>query len=173
MKDNLMRNIKIEKVTINIGVGEPGEKLEKAIKLLNYITKGKPVRTKTQKRIPDWGLRPNLEVACKVTIRGKKAVELLKNLLKAIDNKVSERKFDKEGNFGFGISEYIDIPGVDYKPDIGMSGLEVSVTLIRAGFRIKKRKIQSRKVPASHRITKEEAIKFMEKEFGLVTGGEK
>ena len=58
INENPMRKIKIEKITLNIGTGMPGEKLEKALKLLQKISQSKPVSRKTKKRIPTWGVRP-------------------------------------------------------------------------------------------------------------------
>lgn len=163
---NSMQQIKIDKVTLNIGVGEPGDKLDKAMKLLNYLTGAKPVETKTMKRIPTLGLRPNLKIACKVTLRKEKANELLSNLLKSKDNTLKEKNFDETGNLSFGISEYIDIPEVEYNPEIGMFGFDVAVTLCRPGFRIKNRKINPKKIRRS-KITKEESIEFMKQKFGV------
>ncbi|MEW6063188.1 MAG: 50S ribosomal protein L5 [Nanoarchaeota archaeon] len=165
---NVMREIKIEKVTLNIGVGKPGEQLDKAMKLLNNITGSKILQTKSMKRIPDWGVRPNLAIACKATIRGKSAVDLLKRLFKAINNKISFSKFDNNGNFSFGISEYIDIPGLEYDVDVGIIGMDVAVTLERPGFRIKRRRLKQRKIPLRHRISREEGIEFVQKKFGVV-----
>src|SRR3989344_7049992 len=155
-----MREIKIEKITLNMGVGSPGDKLNKAKRLLENISSSKPVETKTMKRIPTWGLRPKLAIGCKVTLRGKKAEELLGRLLKTVDNKLKESNFDDFGNFSFGIKEYIDIPGVEYNPEFGIIGLEAAVTLERTGFRIKRR-LKSGKIPSRHKIMKEDAIEFM------------
>jgi len=171
--NNLMSNIKIEKITLNIGVGAPGDKLNKAKELLEKISEGKAVETKTIKRIPTWGLRPKLPIACKVTLRGQKAEEVLSRLLKAIDNKLDERKFDTTGNFSFGIKEYIDIPGVEYDPSIGVIGLEIAVTLERPGFRVKRRRLRTNKIAVKHRITKEEAQDFIKNKFNVnVSKGE-
>ena len=164
-----IKDLRIEKITLNIGVGEPGDKLNKAMKLLQTITNKKPVQTITMKRIPTWGVRPKLPIACKVTLRGEEAEELLGRLLQAIDNKLPEKKFDKEGNFSFGIEEYILIPGVQYNIDIGIIGLEVAVTLSKIGYRIKRRVIHKAKVPSRHRITKEAAMKFINDKYGIVS----
>ncbi len=164
---NNMRNIKVEKVTLNMGVGEPGNNLDKAVKLLNYITGSKPVETSTKKRIPTWGLRPNLKIAAMVTLRKKKAHELLSRLLKSKEDLLKKKNFDQHGNFSFGIQEYIDIPGVEYNPEIGMYGMDVAVTLARPGFRIKRRSLNRKNLPKKIKITKEEAISFVEKEFGV------
>ncbi len=169
---NPMKQIRVDKITLNIGVGSPGDKLEKAMKLLKSITGAKSVATTTNKRIPTWGVRPNLQIACKVTVRGKRAEEILINLLKAVDGKILRRKFDNYGNFSFGIAEYIDIPLVEYDPSIGVIGLEVAVTLARPGFRIKNRSVMKRKIPNSHRINNEEAIQFVKEKFKISVGDE-
>ena len=163
----MMKDITIEKVTLNIGIGEAGEKVEKAAKLLAAITGRKVVKTKTMKRIPVWNLRPKLTIGCKVTLRGKEAEVLLKRLFKAISNRLTARNFDNLGNFAFGVREYIDIPEVNYDPTMGIIGLEAAVTLQRPGFRVKKRKTKKAKIGKKHLITKEEAIAYIQKEFGV------
>ena len=76
--------IRIEKLTLNMGMGEAGDSLKKAIKLLNTISNEKPILTKSYKRIPTWGVRPGLEIGAKVSVRGKPAEKLLERLLKKI-----------------------------------------------------------------------------------------
>jgi large subunit ribosomal protein L5 len=162
---NPMREIRIEKVTLNMGVGGDQGKLEKSMKLLEAITGAKPVKTSSKKRIPGWGVRPGLAIACKVNIRGEKAQIVLKKLFEALDFKISPRRFDNVGNFGFGIHEYINIEGVPYDPELGIVGLEVAVTLERPGYRVKKRALRPAKVGKTHKITKEEAIEFVKEKF--------
>jgi large subunit ribosomal protein L5 len=169
---NKMREIRIEKVTLNVGVGEAGDRLEKAAKMLQELTKKKPILTKSQKRIPSWGVRPGLTIGAKVTLRGKEAEEILKRLLSSKDNILDEKNFDDQGNFSFGVPEYIDIPGIEYIVEVGIIGLEVAVTLERAGFRIKKRKFKQQKVPKKHRITKEESMEFAKQNFNVSFGEE-
>lgn len=164
---NAMRQLRVTKVTLNIGAGKSSEKLEKGIKLLNAITGIPPVKTFTNKRIPNWGLRPGLPIGCKITIRKAAAVGLLKRLIQARDSKLAASQFDNEGNVAFGIPEYIDIPGVNYDPSVGIMGLEVCVTIERPGFRIKRRKVMKRRIPARHRISREDAIGFMRENFGV------
>lgn len=162
-----MKTISIDKITLNVGVGEPGEQLDKAMKLLQNMSGKKPVKTVTQKRIPTWKIRPGLQIGCKVTLRGKEAEHLLKNLLKAKGNRININKFDKSGNFSFGIHEYLDVPDAKYDADIGIIGFEVSITFKRPGFRVKRRYLRPSKIPARHRITKEESIEFMKKNFKI------
>ena len=169
---NPSRDIKISKVTLNMGAGKDQAKLDKGIKLFKSITNVNPVKTITSKRIPGWDLRPGLPIGCKVTLRRKNAIEILKRLLQAKDSKLKESQFDPNGNIAFGIEEYIDIPGVKYDPEIGIIGLEVCVTLERNGFRIKRRRIAKKKVPKKHMITKQEAIDFMKKDFNIELEGE-
>lgn len=167
---NPMRTIKIEKLTLNIGAGKEQATLDKGIMLLKNITGIEPVKTFSKKRIPDWGIRPGLPIGCKLTIRKDQAKELLVRLLDALGKKLKPSQFDNEGNISFGIPEYIDIAGVKYDPKIGVMGLEVCVSLERNGFRIKRRSLRRKKLPKKQRISKEEAIEFMKKEFGVQLG---
>ncbi len=164
---NQMRSIRIEKVTLNIGAGKDQSKLEKGMVLLNAITNSNPIKTVTNKRIQEWGLRPGLPIGCKLTLRKSKAMKILPRLLEAVENRLVERQFDNNGNVAFGIKEYIEIPGVKYDPKIGIMGLEVCVTLERPGYRIKRRKLLTRKVPARHRISKQEAMDFLTSNFKI------
>ena len=162
-----MKIISVEKITLNIGTGEPGDKLAKAIKLLNMVSGAKSAATKSKRRIPTWGIRPGLEIGCKVTLRKKIAEEKLRDLLKAVGNKLKDTNFDDGGNFSFGIHEYLDIPNVKYDASIGIIGLEVAVTLKRPGFRIKYRKLKKATIGKKHAIRKEEAKKFMIEKFNV------
>ena len=169
---NKMKQIRVGKVTLNIGAGKEQSKLDKAVALLKNITNRNPVKTITNKRIQEWGLRPGLPIGCKVTLRGNEAKELLIRLLDAHDNKLNETNFDKFGSISFGIYEYINIPSVNYDPKIGIMGLQACVTLERPGFRIKRRDMKKRSIPLRHMIKKEEAIEFMKKEFNIKLGDE-
>ena len=162
---NNMRNIKIEKITINIGCGEAGEKLDKAKKLLESLTNKKIIITKTQKRTTFGGPKGR-DIGCKVTLRGNDAKEFFKRAIDAIDKKLSKNVFDKQGNFSFGIKEHIDIPGIKYDPEIGILGMDVCVSLERPGFRIKRKKI-SRKIGKKHLITPEETTEWVAKNYGV------
>ena len=164
---NSMKNIRIEKVTLNIGAGKDQARLEKGIALLNTISNATPIKTITNKRVQEWGLRPGLPIGCKITLRRERAIKILPRLLDAVENRLNERQFDNNGNIAFGIPEYIGIPGVKYDPKIGIMGLEVCVTLERPGYRIKRRRILPRKIPTKHRISKQEAIEFISGKFNI------
>ncbi len=159
-ENNPLRKIGISKLTLNIGVGKNEEMLKKGIKLLKKLSPLAPVKTISQKRIPAWGLRPGLAIGCKVTVR-KDAEELLKRLLVAKENILLSKNFDKNGNFSFGIPEYIDVKGLEYDPDLKIMGLEAAVTLERPGYRIKHRRMKTAAIGKKHLVTKEDAIGFV------------
>jgi len=162
---NVMKEIKIEKLTLNIGAGRDEKVLKKAVKLLKNITGIDPVQTITKKRLAAWGLRPGLPIGAKITLRGEEIYELASRLLLAKENKIKKSWFDNHGNISFGIHEYVDIPGVKYDTEIGILGLQVSLTLSRPGFRVKKRKLNKDSIGASHLITRQEAIDFISNRF--------
>src|SRR3989338_2936535 len=162
---NRMQEIRIEKLTLNIGVGDSGDKLDKAMSLLKEISGEKPVKTKTTKRIPTLNIRPKLAIGAKVTLRGGKAEKMLTRLLKSVNNMIQKRKFDDYGNFSFGVKEYINIPEVEYIPEIGIIGLEAAVTLERRGFRVKRRILRKNRVGKKHLITKEQSMDFIRNKF--------
>ncbi len=166
MNENPMRRIRIEKVTINMGCGSDRDKLERAQKLLEKLTGRKVVITKTHKRTT-FGMARNRPIGVKVTLRGKEAEEFLKKVFTAVENKIKASQFDEFGNFSIGIKEYIDLPGVKYDPEIGILGMDVCVTLERPGYRVKRRKYKKSKVGKNHIITKEEAIEWVKKTFGV------
>ena len=165
-KKNPMQEIRIEKITLNIGSGPDPKQVEKGLLLLSSISGMKAVEAQAKKRIAAWKLRPGLAIGSRVTIRNG-TEELLKRLLKAVSMEIPAKKFNENG-FSFGIPEYLNIPEVKYDPKIGIIGLNVSVTLKRPGFRVKKRKLAPAKVSKSHRITKEDAIKFAKEKLGAI-----
>ena len=164
---NVMDQILVSKATVNIGVGESGERLSRAMVLLEEMCEQKPVKTYSKVTNPEFGIRKRQPIACKVTLRGEKADRVIKMVLEGINNKIKPTQFDNQGNLSFGIREHIDIPGMKYNPDIGIFGMDVSVTFEKPGYRISKRKIQNKRIPKKHRITKEETMKFMEENFNV------
>lgn len=155
-----MREIKIEKVVLSISGSE--KNLENGKLLLERITGKKAVKRKTRKRIQSLGVRPGLEVGAIVTLRGKEAIEILKRLIAVHNNQIKEKQIS--GNsLSFGITEYIEIPGMKYQRDIGIAGLDVSVSFVRKGKRVIMRKIKRSKIARKQNITKEEISEFLEK----------
>ncbi len=161
---SVMKDIRIEKVTLNMSTGAPGPELEKAKKLLSMITGKRIVKTSTHKR-STFGVAKGREIGVMTTLRGKEAKELLGKLLQSLENKIKATQFDASGNFSLGIEEYINIPGVNYDPEIGIMGFDVSVSLERPGYRVARKSYGKSKVGKKHRITPEESMEWVRKEF--------
>ena len=166
-KQNVMRRVKLAKVTINIGVGESGDRLQKAYQLLQELSNAKPVYTNAKKTIREFGIRKGQPIGVKVTLRGKKAEEFLKKALYAIGYRIKESSFDDYGNVSFGISEHVILPGARYDPEIGIFGMDIAITLERPGYRVARRRRKESKIPKRHRVTKEEAIDFLRRNFNV------
>ena len=159
---NPMQRVFIEKVILSCGA--TGDDLKKSVKLLEIIAARKSQIVASSKRIPDFDVRPGLEVGTRITLRGQSALEILKRLLGAIDNKIKEKQI-ADNHFSFGIREYIEIPGIEYQRDIGIRGLNVTVVFARPGLRVQRRKIKSGHVPHRQFVKKAEIIKFMNDTF--------
>ncbi len=162
-----MRRPRVEKVTVNIGVGEAGDRLEKAYELLKDLTGQRPVYTKAKVTNPTFGIRRGLPIGVKVDLRGDRAIRFLNWTLDAIDRELKASQFDEFGNVCYGLEEHIALEGVEYDPEIGIFGMDIAVSLERPGFRVMRRRKERRKVPRRHRLTREEGIVFMEEEFDV------
>merc|ERR1711998_159968 len=81
-KDNVMREIKADKMIINIAVGEAGDRLTKAVRVLNQLSDQTPVENKARYTVRTFGIRRNEKIACHVTVRGEKAMDLIDRGLK-------------------------------------------------------------------------------------------
>ena len=169
-KQNPMKAIRIGKVTVNMSVGA-GERLAKAMTVLNMLTGAKPCPRRAKKTIREFGIKKGENIACVVTLRGIAAVEFLKKAFEVIGNKLPESVFDQYGNFSFGIREHIQFPGVKYDPAIGIFGMDVCVTLERPGYRVTRRRRKRAKIGKDHRVSREEAIEFISKVFGVKVEG--
>ncbi len=165
---NPMIRPRIAKVTVNISVGAATERLGKAMKVLEEITGQKPVPRKARRTIKDFGIRKGENIAVKVTLRGEKAIAFLRKAFEAVGYKIKASSFDDYGNVSFGITEHITIPGVKYDPEIGVFGMDVAITLERPGYRILRRKrCRKKHIPKRHRVSREEAMLYLNKEFGV------
>jgi large subunit ribosomal protein L5 len=164
---NPMLKPKIEKVTVNMSVGQSGKPLEQAATILRQLTDQKPSRRQAKKTIREFGIRKGESIACLVTLRKKKAEEFLRKALQAVENKLSKYCFDNQGNFSFGIKEHIDIPGTKYMPELGIHGMDISVSLGKAGYRVKRRHRVKSRIGKDHLLTTDEAILFIKDEFDV------
>ncbi|MFP4116627.1 MAG: 50S ribosomal protein L5 [Candidatus Aenigmatarchaeota archaeon] len=169
-EENPMREIELQKVVLNIGTGGPGEELEKAKNLLEDLT-GREAKVTEAKSRSAFGVSKGRDIGVMVTLRGEEAEEFLERALKARDHKLKRSSFDDQGNFSVGIQEHIDLPGTDYDPEVGIFGMDITATLERPGFSIKRKKIP-KKIGENHKITKQEAIDFMKEKFNIEITGE-
>lgn len=164
---NVIKEIKLEKVVLNMGLGKSGDAIEIAKKALGQISGKKVNERPARKAHRDWGVRKGEPIGAAVTIRGNEGKELLKRLFEAKGNRVNGHSFDNMGNLSFGILEHIDIPGIKYDPKIGILGLDVTVRLTRPGFSIATRSKHKASVGKHHRISPNEAKEYLTKEFGV------
>jgi len=162
--ENTMRKPKIAKVVLSVGA--TGTNLEKSIRLIEMLSdrKAQTIKSGPKKRIPAFNVRPNMPLGAMITLRDRKAIELLKKLLGAIDNHLSEDQIN-DNHFSFGIREYIEIPGTEYVREIGIRGLNVTVVFERSGLRVRRRKIKRGKIPLKQHVLKQEIIEFMKNKF--------
>jgi len=165
--ENPMRKLKVEKVVVNCSVGTSGPRLERAAKILEMLTGQKPQVRRAKKTIRGFGIHRGEPIAVRVTLRGARAEEFLEKALKAVNNVVKASSFDQHGNFSFGIREHLDMPGTKYDPELGVIGMDVCVHISRPGYRVEWRRRARSKVGKRHRVTPEEAIKFIQERFGV------
>lgn len=163
--ENPMRVPRIAKVVVNIGVGEGGEKLQKAERVLEMVTGVKPSRTLSKVTNRDWGLRVGAPIGVRVTLRGEEADAFLRKAFDIRQFKVPSYSFDDGGNLNFGVSDYTDFPGQKYDPEIGIFGMDIAVVIERPGSRVARRRLEKRKVAKEHKVTREEAMALIAAQF--------
>jgi large subunit ribosomal protein L5 len=163
-----MREPTVEKVVVHMGVGTGGRALANAEDILEAVTGQESVRTEANRTKPDFGIRQGDPIGAKVTLRGEAAEEFLETALPLAE--LSGEQFDRNGNVSFGIEEHTEFPGQEYNPDVGIFGMDVTVNLVRPGYRVKKRDIASRGIPSSHRLDARDAIAYLDERFDAGIG---
>ncbi|MGC9072088.1 MAG: 50S ribosomal protein L5 [Acidilobus sp.] len=166
-EENPMRKPRISKVTVNIALGQGGEKLVKVQGLLEQLTGQRPVLRKAKKTIRAFGIHRGENIAVSVTLRGQRAMDFLKRTLEAVGYRLKSSSIDKHGNVCFGIPEYILLPGAKYDPEIGIVGMDVCLTIERPGFRVERRRRARSTIPLRHRVRPEETMVLLNKELGV------
>jgi len=166
-KSTAMAAIKLEKVTVNICVGNDKAGMVKAEKLLKKLTNKTPVKNTAKKRMATWQIRPGLPIGYKVTLRKDDAKKFLQWVLDSKGKTLKASSLDSSGNFSIGFHEYLDLNGMKYDSEIGIFGFEVMVTFVKPGYRIKSRRLRVAKVPLRHRVKSEEVLDYMKGNFGV------
>ena len=128
---------RIQKITVNIGVGKATQDrkiLDNAFGDLTKITGQKPVLTKAKKSIANFKVRAGYPIGCMVTLRGQRMYEFLDRLVSIAMPRirdfrgVSNRSFDGRGNYSLGVKEQIIFPEIDYDKIDALRGLNISIT---------------------------------------------
>ena len=165
---NPMRDIFVRKVVMNIGVGEAGEKLLRAEKVLGILTGNrKSIQTISKTTNKDLGIRLGMPIGVKLTLRGEEAENMIKRALWVRNNRLPSYCFDSSGNFSFGIPDYTTFEGEKYNPDIGIIGMDLNVVLERKGYRVSRRKRSRRKIGNHQKIRSDDAREFAKQRFNL------
>jgi large subunit ribosomal protein L5 len=166
-KEHPMRKPRILKVCVNFAVGTSGPQLEKARELCQILTNQAPADGRAKESVRGFGIRKHEPIAVFTTLRGELAEEFLKKAFWAVEDQISHKKFDRHGNLSLGIDDHLKLPNIKYDPKIGVHGFDTTIVLERPGYRTNRRRSRKMKIPANHRITKEEGIAFFKHVFNL------
>ncbi|HHW39838.1 MAG TPA: 50S ribosomal protein L5 [Syntrophomonadaceae bacterium] len=133
---NVMEVPRLEKIVINMGVGEAIQNpkaLEAAVNDLTQITGQRPVVTKARKSIAAFKLRSGMKIGCKVTLRGDRMYDFLDKLVNVVLPRVrdfrgvSPRSFDGRGNYTLGLREQVIFPEIDYDKIDKVRGMDITI----------------------------------------------
>ena len=133
---SVMQTPKVEKIVINMGVGDAvsnAKNLDKAVEELTLITGQKPMITKAKKSIAGFRLREGMPIGCKVTLRGERISDFLDKLVSISLPRVrdfrgvSKKSFDGRGNYTLGVKEQLIFPEIDFDKVNKVRGMDIVV----------------------------------------------
>jgi len=152
--------VTLKKLSLNLCVGESGDRLTRASKILEELTGQKPSTGHAERTIRSFGIQRNEEISVFCTVRGSLAHDLLERALRIKEYRLSSKCFTENGTFSFGIDEHIDLDGMKYDPNIGIFGMNFVVVCGKYG--------------TDNRVTKQEAVVWFQNTFnGIVTNTDK
>jgi len=134
---NSMSVPKIEKITINMGLGKAlGDKkvLESALEELGLISSQKPVTCLARKSVASFKLREGNAIGCKVTLRKERMYEFLDRLVNVAIPRIrdfrglNDKSFDGRGNYNMGVTEQIVFPEIDFEKVTSVRGMDIAIT---------------------------------------------
>ena len=134
---NIYQVPKIEKVVVNMGVGEAthnADALEAAVKDLMKITGQKPIVTKAKRSVSAFKVRAGMNVGCKVTLRGERMYDFLEKLFNVVLPRVRDFRgvnpdsFDGRGNYSLGLKEQLIFPEIEYDEVSKIRGMDITIT---------------------------------------------
>ncbi len=159
-----MREPEIDKIVVHMSIGEGGRELSKAEEILEEVTGQESVRTEAKISNPEFEIREGDPIGCKVTLRGEKATEFLERAFGIVES-IPRTNFDEYGDFSFGIKEHTDFEEMEYDPEIGIYGMDVTVSMTRSGKRIERRNRASRSLPRKQRLNIQDAVDYISERF--------
>ncbi len=160
-----MLQIYLDKVVINIGIGQNENQLENAKALIKKLTNRDAGTTVSKRRDPELKLRKGQHIGAVSTLRKDEAKDLLKRALDANNNLIT-RNAIAGNSVNFGVKEYIYFTGVKYDPKIGILGMNINAAFARKGGRTAHRKRRASTPGVHHsRIKREEILKYLEDNF--------
>lgn len=149
---------------LNISCGESGDRLTRACKVLEQLSEQKVCTSKARYTLRGFGIRRNEKIACHVTVRGERALEIIERGLKVKEYELEKGNFSNTGNFGFGIDEHIDL-GLKYDPNTGIYGMDFFIVMGRKGGRVTKRKKCRGRLGKNHKVTREETMEWFKQKY--------